>query len=100
MANYTLAFHPSAGGEVRDAYRYYEDKKPGLGDEFIDALDDLFNLITDNPNLFAFDFNKVRKSPLKRFPFSIYYEVFEDRIFVYSVFHQSRNPEVWKGRVQ
>lgn len=100
MANYTLAFHPLVQEEVRDAYLFYESRKTGLGDEFIDALDQHLHLISDNPNLFAVDFKEVRKAPLKRFPFSVYYEIYEDEIFVYSVFHQSRKPKDWKERTQ
>lgn len=101
MPNYTLEFHVLAREEVSDAYLYYESQKSGLGDNnFLESLDDIFNLILDNPNLFPKDFEEVRKALLKKFPFTIYYEVVEEQIFVYSVFHQSRNPEVWQRRVQ
>lgn len=100
MPNYTLEFHLLAREEVSDAYQYYENQKPGLGDDFFEALDHIFDLILDNPNLFPKDFEEVRKATLKKFPFTIYYEVVEDQIFVYSVFHQSRNPVDWQRRVQ
>jgi plasmid stabilization system protein ParE len=99
MPNYNLKFHLLAREEVSDAYHYYENQKSGLGDEFLLALDEVFVLIVENPKLFQKDFDKVRKALLKKFPFSIYYEVFEKRVFVYSIFHQSRNPEDWQKRV-
>lgn len=100
MANFTFTFHPLVQGEVRDAYQFYDSRKSGLGDEFIDALDQILHLISENPNLFAVDFKEVRKAPLKRFPFSVYYEIYEDQILIYSIFHQSRKPEGWKERTQ
>jgi plasmid stabilization system protein ParE len=99
MANYVLAFHTLAREEVREAYQYYESEQKGLGQQFIDKLDALFNLLLENPHLFAKDFEEVRKAPMKKFPFSVYYEIVGDKIFVYSVFHQSRKPEDWKRRV-
>ena len=100
MPNYALKFHLLAREEVSDAYLYYENQKLGLGDNFLENLDDIFNLILDNPNLYPKDFEEVRKALLKKFPFTIYYEIVEEQIFVYSVFHQSRNPENWRQRMQ
>ena len=99
MPNYTIQFHRLVRDEVSDAYRYYQSQKPKLGDTFLEALDDIFNQIIDNPDLFPRDFEEVRKALLRKFPFSVYYEVIEEQIFVYSVFHQSRHPENWKNRL-
>ncbi|GJM16894.1 MAG: hypothetical protein DHS20C13_22210 [Thermodesulfobacteriota bacterium] len=100
MANHTLGFHPLAREEVREAYQFYESRKSGLGDLFFRSLDDLFLQILDNPNLYPQDFETIRKAPLRKFPFTVYYEVIDDQVLVYSVFHQKRNPEEWLGRVQ
>lgn len=100
MPKYILEFHALAQEEVKDAYLYYESNSPGLGDKFLDSLDTLFDLISENPKLYSTDFNEIRKAPLKKFPFSIYYEIVGDKILVYSVFHQKRNPDDWKGKAQ
>jgi plasmid stabilization system protein ParE len=100
MANFTLAFHVLAREEVSDAYQYYESRRPGLGDSFFESLDEIFDLIAENPNLFPVDFEEVRKAPIKKFPFTIYYEMVEAEIFIYSVFHQSQEPSVWHKRMQ
>ncbi len=100
MPNYILQFHPLAQEEVKEAYLYYQDKQLGLGDRLLDSLDHLFDLILGNPQLFAKDFQEIRKGPLEKFPFTIYYEISGNEIFVYSVFHQRRNPDAWKRRTQ
>lgn len=33
---------------------FYEDRRPGLGDAFVNSIDALFAQIHDNPSLFAF----------------------------------------------
>jgi hypothetical protein len=32
-------FRPEAEADLADAYRWYEDKRVGLGDEFLDTVD-------------------------------------------------------------
>ena len=98
MPNFTLSFHFLAREEVSDAYQYYETQRAGLGDTFLATLDDALNLILENPSLHPIDFENIRKALLKIFPFSIYYETIEDKIYIYSVFHQSRNPTIWQDR--
>lgn len=100
MANFTLAFHILAREEVSDAYQNYESRRSGLGDSFLESLDEIFDLIIENPNLFPIDFEEVRKAPIRKFPFTVYYEVVEEEVFVYSVFHQSREPSIWHKRMQ
>lgn len=100
MPNYALQFHRRVRDEVSDAYLYYQNQKSTLGDAFLEALNNIFSVILDNPNLYPVEFHQVKKVVLQKFPFSIYFEIVEEQIFVYSVFHHSRNPESWQGRVQ
>lgn len=39
MAKFTLRFHDLAREEVRDAYQYYESKRAGLGEQFLEEVD-------------------------------------------------------------
>ncbi len=36
----------------------------------------------------------------KRFPFLIYYEVLEDKLWIWAVMHAAREPGYWKSRQQ
>ena len=40
-----LAIHPAVEDEVQDAALWYDLKKPGLGDEFMDELSDALNQV-------------------------------------------------------
>lgn len=35
---YTIVLHSGAEGDIDHAYNWYEDQKPGLGEEFLDEL--------------------------------------------------------------
>ena len=38
--NQEIEFHPEARLELAESAEWYEDKKPGLGDEFINEVDE------------------------------------------------------------
>jgi toxin ParE1/3/4 len=40
----------------------------------------------------------IREALLTKFPFCLYYVIESDRIEIISVFHTSRDPQVWQGR--
>ena len=52
----------------------------------------------DNPHLYAAESGAIRIGPLHRFPYSVYYEELEDRIWVAAVGHHSRRPGYWARR--
>ncbi len=41
----------------------------------------------------------VRRALTQKFPYSIIFTVEEQSIFVIAVFHSSRDPMIWKGRI-
>ena len=40
-----LVFHPDVEDEVREAYRWYESRQSGLGDDFLAALEELLGFV-------------------------------------------------------
>lgn len=40
-----LRFRPEAAADIADAHAWYEQQRPGLGDEFREALDAAFTLL-------------------------------------------------------
>ncbi len=49
---YDLKFIRKAKEEITEAYNYYENRKPGLGEKFLEHLDTYFERITANPEQF------------------------------------------------
>jgi hypothetical protein len=93
-----VVFHPDAAQEARDAVDYYEAARAGLGDDFQLELDAALSRIQQNPQQYAAESGSIRICPLHRFPYSVYYEEFADRIWVAAVGHQSRRPGYWARR--
>jgi plasmid stabilization system protein ParE len=93
-----LDFHPAVRDEIEDAQRWYEQRQPGLGRDFLDEVERVLTAITANPARFGFSDGDIREGLLTRFPFAIYYRVLSNRIRVLALYHTSRNPLGWKSR--
>jgi toxin ParE1/3/4 len=93
-----LDFHPAVRNEIAKAHDWYEQRRPGLGSDFMAEVRRAFSEITADPMRYGFANANVRECPLSRFPFVVYYRVLTDRIRILSVFHMSRNPSKWQGR--
>ncbi len=95
MKAYKLILKQEAKTEISNAYFWYKDKQERLGKRFLDAVDKQFLIIANNPKIFAKKYNNMRQAPVKEFPYVIIYEIENNNIVVFAVFHTSRNPSVW-----
>jgi plasmid stabilization system protein ParE len=84
--------------EFDEAFDFYEGRRPGLGVQFVDRVQAVFDRIAENPQLHALVLGDVRKAVVRRFPFCVYYRSNSQRVEVIAVFHTSRNPSIWQNR--
>jgi plasmid stabilization system protein ParE len=85
--------------EYDDAVGRYESEREGLGIEFRAVIEQHFQRIAENPDLFPKVRGAARRAVvLRRFPFVIHFLVEAKRIVILSVFHTSRDPEQLEHR--
>lgn len=89
---------PIAAAEFDSAYRWYEQQRLGLGEEFLETAGNLVRLIADHPDRFPIIHRDIRRAVLRRFPYSIFYRVKAGHIIVIACFHSKRNPKAWMSR--
>ncbi|OQP64818.1 hypothetical protein A3860_18860 [Niastella vici] len=89
---YKLEIRGEAEEEIFEAYKWYEEQTPGLGERFIVELEAVFNKISRTPLHYKIARSVFRQASIKSFPFVVYFEINRDNIVVYSVFHTSRKP--------
>lgn len=89
---------PLAKDDIIAAYLWYEKQRTGLGDEFINEIDSIYNRIISNPFQFPKIKRNYRKAVIRRFPFNVIFIIEEKIIFILAVFHANRNPDIWKKR--
>lgn len=95
---YRLVFYPSVRDEIDEIYTWYEKEQPGLGEDFLAALNTVFNKLEAIPLVHQCVWETVRRAHTRRFPYSVYYFVEDDRVGIITVHHDKRDPEIWKDR--
>lgn len=94
-----VVFHRAARQELDNAALWYEERRVDLGIEFIAEIDRCIDLLARHEHFAPIVFQDVRRMPVKRFPYSIYYRQDATHIAILAIFHGKRNPEICKRRV-
>lgn len=77
--------HPNAEAELIEAARFYERRLPGLGAQFLDAVDSAVTEIVADPERWPIEEGEVRHFLMNRFPYAIYYRDWQiTRVFLRS----------------
>lgn len=85
-----------AENELADAYDWYEEQQPAVGDKFYKEVSYYLSLLEKDPKLFAIKYREeLRSVALNKFPYLLIYWIDEAayKVYVVSVFHTSRNPK-------
>lgn len=98
MRSYRLLIRPGAESDLAAAYRWYEDKDAGLGEEFLRTVEASLLGVQKNPQTHQKIYKEVRRALTKRFPYGIFYLIDNDTVSVLGVLHARRDPGVIKSR--
>ena len=77
---------------------WYEDRRSGLGSEFVDEFLRALDLIESDPEANPSVDDDVRRALLRRFPYGVYYSTEADHIQILAVLHLHRDPSSWRTR--
>ena len=96
----TVVFEKEALDEYMDAARHSENRF-GLGQSFVNAVEDSLAVIAGSPERFQDVGKGVRIFRMRRFPFYLFYHHLSDQslIIVYAVAHHGRRPDYWRERI-
>jgi plasmid stabilization system protein ParE len=95
---YEIRLREEAEKDLDEAASWYEDRRNGLGMDFLDAVSSTFAEISANPNQFPTVHRGTHRALLAKFPYGVFFSVRGSNVDVLAVFHASRNPSVWRGR--
>lgn len=101
----TLAFdfHPEAQAEFAADVDLYDDREPGLGARFADAVRAAIDAAAHDPEAWATwpDWDRepvVQSKGVQGFPYRIVFVVRGEVLTVVAVAHASRRPGYWRDR--
>lgn len=97
--SYNIAFRRQAKQDIFTTYRWYQQKRPGLGEDFLQAVDSSLALIAEHPESYQVIYKNVRRALLPRFPYSLLYVISAQTIKVIACFHLKRDPQEWHNRI-
>jgi hypothetical protein len=70
----------------------YEKRQTGLGERFLFELEKCYDKLELQPTIYAKIDKNFRQIILRTFPYVVVFEIFENEIVVYAIFHTSMNP--------
>ncbi len=100
-----LRIHAEAEAELTAAVLWYDEQRPGLGEDLLTEVEAGFEVIAHAPRAWPRWPDAPPRDPpirrllMRRFPFAIGYQVFDgDDVLVLAVAHTHRAPMYWVRR--
>jgi toxin ParE1/3/4 len=93
-----IVSHPKADEELEGAALWYEEREPGLGDDFLNEFERTIARIAAAPESHRKIRGDNRKLNFRRFPYATVYSVANDVIYIKAVMHLRRRPFYWRRR--
>jgi plasmid stabilization system protein ParE len=94
-----VVYHRLAAGELINSARFYEERRPLLGEEFLSEVELTLKAVQQWPELGRSGKHNTRSHRVQRFPFRIVYQIQPDRFWIVAVAHLSRKPGYWATRL-
>jgi hypothetical protein len=96
---FTTVLDPRAIDDIQKAIDYYDNKHPGLGEQFESVLNQHIIQLEQHP-YFQARYDNVHCLPLKKYPYMIHFTIDENKkeLTILAVFNTYRNPKIWKTR--
>ena len=96
---YKLIIRPEAEEDLASAFLWYENRRRGLGYDFLLQVEAGLKFIERTPAIYAVGYKETRTHFIKRFPYKIIYLIDGERVIVLAVLHGKRNPHLIKKRM-
>jgi len=99
-----IEIKPEAQDDARREALYYDGQRYGLGADFLDGLLDAYTVVERQPQSFARlqtakPNREIRYYIMPRFPYSVVYELLQQRVVVLAIIHHKRGPRYWRRRL-
>ena len=100
--SYNLIFTTETQEDLREGFLWYEEKRMGLGIDFMMAVEATLKSIERNPLAFSLaptQIPNIHRAIVFKFSYLIFYTLIGQSIIVLSVISSKRDPAIWKTRI-
>jgi plasmid stabilization system protein ParE len=98
--NLKMIIRPEAEKDLDDAFSWYEERRKGLGYDFLLQVEAGLRFIEKYPLALSDIYKGVRRYIIKRFPYIIFYSIDNHNVIVLAVLHSGRDPDWIKKRIK
>ena len=95
---YRLTVRRQAKADIREAARWYERQRHGLGRALLQQIDMLLDRIREDPLQHQVVYRGIRRAIPRRFPYGLFYRIDGSAVLVFAVVHLHRDPSTWQDR--
>ncbi len=88
-----VRFLSRASKELVEAVDFYDEQRPGLGNELVSELDSTLSMVESFPTAWPIVRNDVRRALLARFPYGVLYRVSDNEITIAAFMDLRRDPK-------
>ena len=96
MSEFTVVLAPRAENDIAEAFHWYQERNATAADAFRAEVFDAIDRLADTPLTWPADDDGNRKRMLRRFPYSVWFEVLGSTVTVHAVAHHKRRPGYWR----
>jgi plasmid stabilization system protein ParE len=93
-----LVVRGAAEADIAEAASWYEQRSPGLGSEFLRAVDVTLAEIARMPERYPVVRGSARRALLRRFPYAVFFVASPELVSVIACLHARRDPRHWQER--
>ncbi|HZE92050.1 MAG TPA: type II toxin-antitoxin system RelE/ParE family toxin [Rhizobacter sp.] len=97
MSEFVVVLASAAERDIADALVWYRQRNALAADGFRAEVFDAIEHIGDSPLSRPADEDGNRHRVLKRFPYSVFYEVLESTVVILAIAHHRRKPSYWRA---
>ena len=94
-----VQFRPAASRDVIDAVDWYETQLVGLGTRFFEDFDQVLSRIEVSRRQFPNVYRDAHRALLRRFPYGVFFKIYEARTLVVAVADLRREAGRWQRRM-
>jgi plasmid stabilization system protein ParE len=99
VASTRALFHPGASEDYEAAYAWYLTHGIAIANDFEREIERCLRLIEEGPLRWPRYDAQRRRMIVRKFPYSIVYEIINEQITVLAVAHARRRPYYWRERI-
>lgn len=97
MSGFEVVISAAAEDDIATSFVWYRERNSLVADAFRAAVFEVIDAIAESPLSRPADEDNNRHRVVRRFPYSVHYEVVDHRVTILAVAHHRRRPGYWRS---